>query len=433
MLNMLNELQVRNAKPKVRLAKGSRGTDANLQGDEPRARLTKLADGGGLLLWIEPNGAKRWRMAYRFGGKQKSLAFGSYPAVSLAEARAARAAAQELLRAGIDPSQHKRAQKAAQVLAQLHTFKAVAADMVAKRTRDGRAARTIEKMKWLLSLALPALGAKPITDIKASEVLAVLQAVDRRGNHESARKLRATIGQVFRYAMAINPDDEQLKDHTAKLRGPNVLTELTVTPMAAITEPGAFGGLLRAIDGLEGGAPETRLALLLLSLTFVRPGELRGARWEEFDLDAELPTWIIPAARMKSRKREHKVPLSRQAVEIVRELRALARGPFLFPSERSPTTRCMSENTINSALRRMGYSKEQMCGHGFRSAASSLLNESKLWHADAIEWQLAHLDKDRVRRAYNRAEFWDERVEMMQWWSDRCDEMRANVGVARAA
>jgi integrase len=430
MLNMLNELQIRAAKPKVRLAKGSRGKDANIPNDQPAPRLTKLSDGGGLMLWIEPSGARRWRMAYRFGGKQKSLAFGTYPQVSLAEARAARADAQKLLREGVDPAREKRSQKAAQALAQLNTFKAVAADMIAKRERDGRAERTIEKMRWLLGLALPALGAKPITDIKASEVLAVLQAVDRRGNHESARKLRAVIGQVFRYAMAINPDDKQITDLTAGLRGPDVLTPLTVTPMAAITEPEPFGQLLRAIDDYQG-APETRLALMLLSLTFVRPGELRAARFEEFDLDAKAPEWIVPAERMKKR-RAHRVPLSRQAVAIVRELRTLARGPFLFACERTPT-RCMSENTINAALRRMGYSKEEMCGHGFRSAASSLLNESKLWHADAIEWQLAHLDKDRVRRAYNRADFWEERCELMQCWADRCDELRADMPASRAA
>jgi integrase len=429
-INLLNDAQIRAAKPEIRTARGSRGKELEAPTPEQlqiAPRLTKLVDGGGLMLLIEPNGAKRWRMAYRFGGAQRLLSFGAYPQVSLAEARAA---AQKLLREGIDPSQHKRSQKAAQVLAQLNTFKAVATDMVAKRTRDGRAERTIEKMKWLLGLAMPALGAKPITDIKPSEVLAVLQAVDRRGNHESARKLRATIGQVFRYAMAINPDDKQITDLTAGLRGPDVFTPLTVTPMAAITEPGAFAALLRAIDGYAG-APETRLALMLLSLTFVRPGELRAARFEEFFLDADKPEWIIPASRMKSRK-QHRVPLSRQAVEIVRELRTLARGPFLFACERTPT-RCMSENTINAALRRMGYSKDEMCGHGFRSAASSLLNESKLWHADAIEWQLAHLDKDVIRRAYNRSEYRDERREMMAWWANYLDKLRADTAVAVAA
>ena len=194
----------------------------------------------------------------------------------------------------------------------------------------------------------------------------------------------------------------------------------TVTPRAAIVAPKAFGGLLRAIEDYEG-APETRAALELLALTFVRPGELRAAEWAEFDLDAAV--WEIPAGRMKMRK-PHRVPLAPRAVSILKELRKLTgQCRFLFPSVRS-VARCMSENTLNAALRRMGFKNEDMTSHGFRASASSMLNESGLWNADAIERQLAHVDGDSVRRAYARAEFWDERVKMMTWWADRCDELR---------
>ena len=226
---------------------------------------------------------------------------------------------------------------------------------------------------------------------------------------------RTAIGDVFRYAIATARAEN---DPTTALRG--ALVTPTVTPRAAIVAPKAFGGLLRAIEDYQG-ATETRAALELLALTFVRPGELRAAEWAEFDLDAAV--WEIPAGRMKMRK-AHRVPLAPRAVAILKELRKLTgQGRFLFPSVRS-VTRCMSENTLNAALRRMGFKNEDMTSHGFRASASSMLNESGLWNADAIERQLAHVDGDSVRRAYARAEFWDERVKMMAWWADRCEELR---------
>ena len=227
--------------------------------------------------------------------------------------------------------------------------------------------------------------------------------------------MRGAIGEVFRYAVAAGRAEN---DPTGALKG--ALTAATVQHRAAIIEPKAFGGLLRALAGYDG-APETRAALELLALTFVRPGELRAAEWAEFNLDAGV--WAIPAEKMKMR-RPHRVPLAARAVAILRELHAITGGgKFLFPSVRS-ATRCMSENTINAALRRMGFEKHEMCGHGFRSAASSMLNELGLWNADAIERQLAHVDTDCVRKAYARADFWEERVRMMAWWADRCQEMR---------
>ena len=257
---------------------------------------------------------------------------------------------------------------------------------------------------------------RPIAEIAAPEVLRVLKAVEARGRLETAKRLRATIGQVFRFAVATGRGDV---DPTASLRG--AIASPVVLHRAAIVEPKAFGGLLRAIASYEG-APETKAALELSALTFARPGEIRAAEWSEFDFESAV--WSIPAQKMKMR-RPHRIPLASRSVEVLRDLHAVTgNGRFVFPSNRS-RQRCMSENTINAALRRLGFAKEEMTAHGFRSAASSILNECGLWHADAIERQLAHVDGDSVRRAYARADFWDERVRMMAWWADRCNEMQA--------
>ena len=390
-------------------------TDVGIRTAKPADRLAKLSDGGGLQLWIMPDGSKYWRMAYRHGGKQKMLAFGVYPAIGLREARAAREEAKKLLADGIDPSLVRKLAKGAKASASANSFAAVAAELLAKKKREGRAPGTLEHWAWLVSLAHPTIGARPIAEITAQEALAALRVVEARGRHETVRKMRGAIGEVFRYAVAAGRAEN---DPTGALKG--ALTTATVQHRAAIIEPKAFGGLLRALAGYDG-APETRAALELLALTFVRPGELRAAEWAEFDLDAGV--WAIPAEKMKMR-RPHRVPLAPRAVAILRELHAITgQGKFLFPSVRA-ATRCMSENTINAALRRMGFEKHEMTGHGFRSAASSMLNESGLWNADAIERQLAHVDADSVRKAYARADFWEERIRMMAWWADRCEEMR---------
>lgn len=422
-LNLLNDARVRAAKPEVRLAKTSRGKEANLAGDEPRPRLTKLSDGGGLQLWITPEGAKYWRMAYRFGGKQKLLAFGPYPLVGLSEARASRDEAAKLLRRGIDPAQEKRTERAARAEREANTFAVIAAELLDRKRIEGRSPATLAKVEWLIGLARPTLGERPIAEITSAEALATLRQVDQRGRFVTANRLRGMLGEVFRLAVATG---RAPGDPTVALRG--ALTTTPVKHQSAIIEPKAFGGLLRAIDGYRG-APETRLALMLLSLTFVRANELRGARWEEVDLEARI--WTIPARRTKMR-REHRVPLSDQAVAIVRELQTLARGPYLFAGGRT-ADRPISGNALIAALRRMDFGKDEMTAHGFRSSASSMLNELKLWHADAIERQLGHVEGNSIRRAYARSDFWEERVQMMQWWADRCDEMRANAGVARAA
>jgi integrase len=294
-------------------------------------------------------------------------------------------------------------------------FSAIAAELIEKKRLEGKSSRTLKKLEWLLDFARPTIGDRPIGEISAREVLDVLNGVAARGRYETALKLREFIGGVFRFAVQTSRAEN---DPTGALRG--ALVTPTVKPRSAIVAPKAFGALLRAIEDYQG-APETRAALELLALTFVRPGELRAAEWAEFDLDNAV--WEIPAGRMKMR-RPHRVPLAPRVVAVLKELRKLTgQGRFLFPSVRS-AARCMSENTLNAALRRMGFKNEDMTSHGFRASASSMLNESGLWNADAIQRQLAHVDGDSVRRAYARAEFWDERVKMMTWWADRCDELR---------
>jgi len=390
-------------------------TDLSIKRALPGPKIIKLSDGGGLQLWITPDGAKRWRVAYRIGKVQKTLAIGVYPEVGLRDARDARDAARRTLAQGKDPSQMKREAKAAKAEAGGNTFASIAAELAEKKRKDGKAAATLRKFDWFMTFALPAFGSRPIGEISAREVLAALKEVEARGTHETARKLRTAIGDVFRFAIASARAEN---DPTLALRG--ALVTPTVTPRAAIVAPKAFGGLLQAIEDYQG-APETRAALELLSLTFVRPGELRAAEWREFDLEAAV--WEIPAGRMKMKK-THRVPLAPRALAIVKELRKLTgASKYLFPSVRS-LDRCLSENTLNAALRRMGFKNEEMTSHGFRASASSMLNECGLWHADAVERQLAHVEGDAVRRAYARAEFWEERVKMMAWWSARCDELR---------
>jgi len=390
-------------------------TDLGIRRALPGAKILKLSDGGGLQLWVWPDGAKRWRIAYRFGGVQKTLAVGVYPDIGLKDARNAREAARKILAQGDDPSEVKKAAKVARAEEGANTFAAIAGELAEKKRRDKKAAATMRKFDWFMTFAFPSLGSRPIAEISAREVLSVLKEVEARGTHETARKLRTAIGDVFRFAIATARAEN---DPTVALRG--ALVTPTVTPRAAIVAPKSFGGLLRAMEDYEGAA-ETRFALELLALTFVRPGELRAAEWAEFDLDAAV--WELPAGRMKMRK-PHRVPLAPRALVILKDLQKLTgQGCFLFPSVRT-VARCMSENTLNAALRRMGFKNQEMTSHGFRASASSMLNECGLWNPDAIERQLAHVDGDSVRRAYARAEFWEERVKMMGWWANRCDELR---------
>lgn len=405
-------------------------TDVKVRSAKSPERITKLSDGGGLQLWVTPAGGKHWKLAYRFDGKQKKLPIGPYPQIGLADARDRREVAKRLLARGVDPLAHEKATKDAEEKAAAVTFRLVAGELVERKEREERAASTLVKTRWLLDFAYPDIGDRPITEIKPAEVLAVLRKVEARGRLESARRLRSVIGEVFRYAIATARAEH---DPTGPLKG----ALLTPKPKhrAALIDRKALGAMLRAIDGYDG-QPATRHALTLLALLFPRPGELRLANWVEFDRQAAI--WTIPAARTKMR-RPHKVPLSRQALEVLRDLHKITGyGKLVFPGVGRGSRaglpvepRPISENTLNGALRRLGYGSDEATAHGFRASASTLLNESGLWNPDAIERALAHVEDDDVRRAYARGEHWDERVRMAQWWADELDEMRSRGSVAK--
>lgn len=390
-------------------------TDTLIRALKPAASPRKYSDGGGLHLLIPPQGSKLWRMAYRFHGKQKTLALGSYPSVPLADARKKREDAKKLVAVGVDPSQQAKLDKISKRASSASTFGAVADEFLRKIEREGKADATLTKKRWLIDLARTSLGGRPISEITASEILVPLRKVEDRGNYETARRLRATIGQVFRHAVATARAEY---DPTTNLRGALIAPKVTHRP--AITSRNAFGGLLRAIWGYEG-APDTRSALLLMAYLYPRPGELRQSEWSEFDLEKAI--WTIPAVRTKMR-REHKKPLPAQAVAVLcAQYELTGDGRLVFPSIKS-RLRHMSENTLNGALRRLGFSQSEVTSHGFRASASTLLNESGRWSPDIIEAELAHVSADEVRRAYHRATYWDTRVKMAGWWADEIDTMR---------
>ncbi len=381
---------------------------------EPRAKPYKLTDGAGLYIEVQPTGAKYWRWKYRFAGKEKRLAIGVFPDVTVAEARARRDEAKRLLRDGVDPSEHKKALKRAQRIAAANSFEAIAREWVAQRSSPtGTAKRpawspsTIEQnTERLEKHVFPWLGRRPTSEIEAPELLDVLRRIEECGAAETAHRVRSLCSRVFRYAIATG---RAARDPAADLLG--ALAPAANGRFATITDPKRLGELLRAIRGYEGGFM-VRCALLLAPHVFVRPGELRGAEWSEFSFDDA--TWRIPAERMKMR-RDHIVPLSKPVLAILRELRPLTgHGRFLFPSLRSPS-RPISDNTLNAALRRLGFTKDEITAHGFRHAASTLLHEAG-WPSDVVEAQLAHLDKT-VRGIYNAAQYLPARRKMMAAWS----------------
>ena len=390
-------------------------SDVTIRAAKPKSTVQKLSDGGGLQLWINPNGSKLWQLAYRYEGKQRKLSFGAYPVIGLSDARKAATDAKTLLASGVDPGQQKKLVKLAKANSEANTFALVATELLAKKRREGKASSTIGKREWLYGMANASLGHRPVADITAPEILAVLRVQEAKGLNETARRMRSAIGEVFRYAIATS---RATVDPTFALRG--ALTAPTVKHRAAITSAKELGGLMRAIDAFEG-QPTTVAALKLMAILFPRPGELRLAEWSEFDLEKAI--WTIPAPKAKMR-REHRVPLPRQALAILEGLRPYTgQGVLVFPGLRT-VTRPISENTMNAALRRMGYSQDDMTSHGFRAAASTLLNECGKFSADAIERALAHQDADAVRRAYARGEHWQERVTMGQWWADYLDMLR---------
>jgi integrase len=390
-------------------------TDTRIRNLKPEKKPYKVADGGGLYLQVTPNGSKLWRMRYRFGGREKLLSFGAYPEVSLQRAREKRTDAKGLLTDGIAPSAQAKADKAEHAARTEHTFANISAELVHKLRREGKAETTLNKKQWLIDMANADFGETPIRDVDAPMILKTLRKVEAKGNYETAKRLRSTIGQVLRYAIATARADN---DPTYALRG--ALIAPKVSHMAAATDRDTFAKIVRAIWAYDGGSPSTRAALKLMALLYTRPGELRLALWEEFDL--EQAVWTVPAERMKMR-REHVKPLPAMAVEILRELQSETGSNYrAFPSLIA-RNRPISENTLNQALRRMGFSQTEHTSHGFRASASSLLNESGLWNEDAIEAELAHLGADQVRRAYQRSRFWDERVRMADWWSGEIRKM----------
>ena len=393
-------------------------SDASIRTAKSKDKPYKLADGKGLFLLVNPNGSKLWRFKYAYLGKEKSLSLGAYPAVSLKKARADSDAARTELAERRDPSFEKKKREIAETLSAATTFGTVAAEYIEKRAQEGVAAATTAKSTWLISELGRDLSDRPIADIEPFEILAALKKMEKAGKRESARKARSLASRVFRYAIATG---RAKSDPADVLRG--ALLSPQPKHFAALLDPDQVGGLLRAIDTFEG-QPATLWALRMAPHVFVRPGELRQAQWSEIDLEAAV--WRIPATRMKM-KREHAVPLSRQVVEILTNMNAITgRGRYVFPSVRTPL-RPMSENTVNGALRRLGYTGDEMTSHGFRATASSLLNESGKWSSDAIERALAHGDSNKIRAAYHRGTHWKERVDMAQWWSDYLDELKAGT------
>jgi integrase len=380
---------------------------------------TKHTDGGGLYLLVKDAG-KYWRMAYRFDGKQKTLALGTYPEVSLLKARQRREKARELLAEGIDPGDAKKADKLAKAAALANTFDLVAREWLEK-TADERMASTHSKVTtWLEKDVIPFIGSMPISTIGPRDVLTALRKMEARGALDSVQRVKQICGQVFRYAVATGSAD---RDITQDLKG--ALTQHKAGHFAAITEPKQAGDLLRSIFEYQGH-PYTVAALKLLPLVFVRPGELRKAEWAEINL--ETAEWRIPGVKMKM-KVDHLVPLSVQAVEILQSVNTLSgHGKFVFPGLRTGE-RPMSENTINAALRNMGYAQEVHSAHGFRAMARTIMDEVMSERVDLIEHQLAHAVKDANGRAYNRTAHLPARRKMMQRWANYLDKLRAGADV----
>lgn len=379
-------------------------------------RAYKVSDFEGLFILVKVSGAKSWRFKYRIDGKERLLVIGDYPAVSLAKARQARDVAKAQLADGVDPSEAKQEEKRLRLEAKGQTFEKIGAAFLAKQRKEGKSAATLSKTEYHIKLANRDFGRKPVSEITAPMILKTLRKVEAKGNYETAHRLRARIGSIFRYAVASGIAET---DPTYALR--DALIRPTRVHRAAIVDSKALGRLMAEIDGFDGQAT-TRIALKLLAILAQRPGEVRNAKWDEIDLTEAV--WSIPAAKMKMR-RDHNVPLPKQALKLLEHLRAMNnKGDYLFPSLRT-WTRPMSENTLNAALRRMGYSGDEMTAHGFRASFSTLANESGLWNPDAIERALAHVEKNEVRRAYARGEHWEERVRLADWWAGFLDEVRA--------
>jgi integrase len=393
-------------------------TDTAVRKAKPSEKAIKLFDDRGLYLLISPSGGKWWRLKYRFDGKERKIALGVYPDVSLKDARERRDEARKLLANGIDPSENRKAQKAAHADRAANSLEVIAREWFDKYSETWVVSHRTRIIRLFERDIFPWIGQRPIADITAPEVLAVVRRIEKRGALETAHRAIRNCGQVFRYAIATG---RAKNDPTGALRG--ALPPFRGEHLAAATDPKQFAKVLRAIDGYEG-TPAVTCALRLAPLVFVRPGELRHAEWEHIDMDGA--EWRYTASKTKT---AHIVPLSRQAIEILRELHPVTgRGRFVFPSARS-NARAMSDNAILAAMRRMGIDKEEMSGHGFRAAARTILDEVLGVRPDFIEHQLAHAVRDPNGRAYNRTAHLPERKKMMQQWADYLDELKDTADV----
>lgn len=390
-------------------------TDTAIRNAKPKEKPYKVSDSQGLYLLVNPRGSKLWRVKYRINGVERKLALGPYPEITLAEARAARDAARKQIVHAIDPNYAKRQARIEATMRAENSFSKIAEELIAKREKEGVSPRTLEKYHWVLKLFSAEFRRRPVSEISPAELLHEVKHQECREKFETAKRMRSFASRVFRYGAATARAE---RDPAQMLLG--ALIQPKVKHFSAITEPIEFGGLLRAIEDYTGD-PAVMYALKLTPHVFQRPGELRQMEWAEINFDKAV--WTLPPAKMKMRQ-PHAVPLSRQAFAILKSMQELTgKGKYVFPSVRS-RTRPISENTVTAALRRMGYTKDQMTAHGFRTSASSLLNESGKWNPDAIERALAHMVSGEIRRIYNQSAYWSERVAMAQWWSDYLDELR---------
>lgn len=375
----------------------------------------RKADEKGLYLEIFKGGSKLWRYKYRLGGKEYRLALGAYPEISLKVAREKRDEARKLVRDGIDPARERRLARLERKVNAGHSFADVATDYIrVKYENEGKAKATIDKQYFFLSHLTPTLGSTPLGDIKPIELMAALRKLEAKGHRQTAKCTRAFASRVFRYGVGIG----KCSDDPARLLAGN-LSAPKVKHMAAILDPKRLGEFLRAADNYSG-QPIVRIAMRLLPHVMLRQGEMRKAHWSEIDFERQV--WLVPAENTKMRK-PHAVPLSAQVIELLRELERHSGGlDYMFRGQGKKGP--ISENTLNLAYRRMGFGSDEVTPHGFRTTASTLLNETGKWNKDAIEKALAHKDADAIRAIYNRGTYWDERVQMMQWWSDHLDKLK---------
>ncbi len=401
-------------------------SDVEIKKAKPQEKPHKLFDGGGLYLLVTPTGGKLWNLKYNFSGKEKKLSFGAYPAVSLADARQRRDDAKKLLANGQDPGAIKKALQDAAIVeaaVEINTFEKVALEWYAKNKKVWVESHSVSIKGRLNTYILPAFGNKPITEITPVDIRSMLLDIEARGLRETGKRVKVIVGQICRYAIALGYAQY---DPSGSLKLSELYAKVTdERHHAALVKPKEVAELLRAIDSFQGSFV-VKTGLSLAPMLFVRPGELRQMEWSEVDLDEGL--WSLPAGKMKTRN-EHLVPLSQQAMELLQAIKPLTgSGRYVFPNLRSPL-RPMSEVALLAALRRIGYSKEEMTVHGFRAIARTILDEVLGFRVDIIEHQLAHAVRDANGRAYNRTSFLDDRRKMMQQWSDYLDGLKAGAKV----